>query len=83
MTNPLDASRRRALTQLSALSAATLSPWALRGVAAQTPLTIGVIYVGPRDDFGSPSRKAERRSRGAMRGTSMGPGGLEPPTDGL
>ena len=52
MTNPLDASRRRALTQLSALSAATLSPWALRGVAAQTPLTIGVIYVGPRDDFG-------------------------------
>ena len=52
MTNPLDASRRRALTQLSALSAATLSPWALRGAAAQTPLTIGVIYVGPRDDFG-------------------------------
>ena len=55
MTNPLDASRRRALAQLSALSAATLSPWALRSAAAQTPLkelSVGVIYVGPRDDFG-------------------------------
>jgi len=52
MTNPLDASRRRSLAQLSALSLATLSPWALRNAAAQTPLTVGVIYVGPRDDFG-------------------------------
>ncbi len=57
MTNPLDdapvdSSRRRSLAQLSALSLATLSPWALRQAAAQTPLTIGVIYVGPRDDFG-------------------------------
>jgi len=57
MTNPLDdalvdSSRRRTLAQLSALSLATLSPWALRQAAAQTPLTVGVIYVGPRDDFG-------------------------------
>jgi basic membrane protein A len=57
MTNPLDDalvnnSRRRSLAQLSALSLASLSPWALRQAAAQTPLTIGVIYVGPRDDFG-------------------------------
>jgi simple sugar transport system substrate-binding protein len=52
MTNPLDASRRRSLAQLSALSLASLSPWALRPAAAQTPLTVGVIYVGPRDDFG-------------------------------
>jgi len=57
MTNPLDdalvdSSRRRSLAQLSALSLATLSPWALRQAAAQTPLTVGVIYVGPRDDFG-------------------------------
>ena len=52
MTNPTDASRRRTLAQLSAVSLATLSPWALRAAAAQTPLTIGVIYVGPRDDFG-------------------------------
>jgi basic membrane protein A and related proteins len=48
----IDTSRRRSLAQLSALSLATLSPWALRGAAAQTPLTVGVIYVGPRDDFG-------------------------------
>jgi len=57
MTNPLDdalvnSSRRRSLAQLSALSLASLSPWALRQAAAQTPLTVGVIYVGPRDDFG-------------------------------
>ena len=48
----LEPSRRRALAQLSALSLATLSPWAVRRAAAQTPLTVGVIYVGPRDDFG-------------------------------
>lgn len=52
MTNPLDASRRRHLAQLSALSLAGLSPWAVRSAAAQKPITVGVIYVGPRDDFG-------------------------------
>ena len=52
MTNPIDASRRRTLAQLSAVSLATLSPFALRGAMAQKPLTVGVIYVGPRDDFG-------------------------------
>ncbi len=52
MTTSHDASRRRTLAQLSALSLATLSPWALRNAMAQTPLTVGVIYVGPRDDFG-------------------------------
>jgi basic membrane protein A and related proteins len=52
MTHPIDASRRRTLAQLSAVSLATLSPFALRSALAQKPLTIGVIYVGPRDDFG-------------------------------
>ena len=57
MTNPLadtlvDSSRRRSLARLSALSLASLSPWALRQATAQTALTVGVIYVGPRDDFG-------------------------------
>jgi basic membrane protein A len=52
MTNPIDASRRRTLAQLSAVSLATLSPFALRNAMAQKPLTVGVIYVGPRDDFG-------------------------------
>ena len=50
-----NASRRRALAQLSAASLATLSPWAL----AQKPLTVGVIYVGPRDDFGYNQAHAE------------------------
>ena len=52
MSNPHDASRRRSLAQLSALSFAAASPFALRGAFAQKPLTVGVIYVGPRDDFG-------------------------------
>ena len=59
MTTPIDASRRRTLVQLSAVSLATLSPWAVRLAAAQTPLTVGVIYVGPRDDFGYNQAQAE------------------------
>ena len=59
MTTPIDASRRRTLAQLSAVSLATLSPWAVRLAAAQTPLTVGVIYVGPRDDFGYNQAQAE------------------------
>ena len=50
------ASRRSALTGLSALSLATLVPWA---AWAQKPLTVGVIYVGPRDDFGYNQAQAE------------------------
>jgi simple sugar transport system substrate-binding protein len=51
----LNTSRRRALAQLSAASLATISPWAL----AQKALTVGVIYVGPRDDFGYNQAHAE------------------------
>ena len=51
----LDATRRRALAQLSAASLAALSPWAW----AQKPLTVGVIYVGPKDDFGYNQAQAE------------------------
>ena len=44
--------RRESLKSLAALGAVgTLgawSPWA----NAQKPLTVGVIYVGPRDDYG-------------------------------
>ena len=50
-----DLSRRRALAQLSAASLAGISPWAL----AQKALTVGVIYVGPRDDFGYNQAHAE------------------------
>jgi simple sugar transport system substrate-binding protein len=50
-----DLSRRRALAQLSAASLAGIAPWAL----AQKPMTVGVIYVGPRDDFGYNQSHAE------------------------
>jgi simple sugar transport system substrate-binding protein len=48
-------SRRRALAQLSAASLAGIAPWAL----AQKPMTIGFIYVGPKDDFGYNQAHAE------------------------
>jgi len=50
-----DFSRRRALAQLSAASLVTLAPRAL----AQKPMTVGVIYVGPKDDFGYNQAHAE------------------------
>lgn len=50
--DPSDRSRRRALSTLSALSLATVSPWALQSARAAKTLTIGFIYVGPKDDFG-------------------------------
>jgi basic membrane protein A len=59
MTDRFDSSRRRSLAQLSALSAVGLSPWALREALAQKPLTVGFIYVGPRDDFGYNQAHAE------------------------
>ena len=51
-------SRRRALAhlaQLSALPLAGLAPWAF----AQKAMTVGIIYVGPRDDFGYNQAQAE------------------------
>lgn len=56
MTNTT--SRRQALSrlaQLSALPLAGLSPLAL----AQKAMTVGIIYVGPRDDFGYNQAHAE------------------------
>jgi len=50
-----DLNRRRALAQLSAASLASLAPWAW----AQKPLTVGFIYVGPKDDFGYNQAHAE------------------------
>ncbi|TAK74757.1 MAG: BMP family ABC transporter substrate-binding protein [Aquabacterium sp.] len=49
---PIDSSRRRSLAQLSALGLAAASPFALREALAAGKLTIGFIYVGPKDDFG-------------------------------
>ena len=45
-------SRRRSLQTLAAFGAAgTLGGWSQLALA-QKALTVGVIYVGPRDDFG-------------------------------
>ncbi len=54
MSYSTDPSRRRALARLSQLSTVALATtaWALPAARAQKPLTVGVIYVGPRDDFG-------------------------------
>ena len=45
----------KSLAALGALGAVSLSPLAF----AQKPLTVGVIYVGPRDDFGYNQAQAE------------------------
>lgn len=56
----IDSSRRRALAQLSAGSLATLAPWASNLAFAQSKaLTVGVIYVGARDDFGYNQAQAQ------------------------
>ena len=60
MTDKLDSSRRRALAQLSVGSLTTLAPWAMSTSFAQAkPLTVGIIYVGPRDDFGYNQAQAQ------------------------
>jgi simple sugar transport system substrate-binding protein len=51
---------RRRLLAVGALGGASLAlPGALRQALAQTPITVGMIYVGPRDDFGYNQAHAE------------------------
>ena len=55
----LKLNRRDSLKSLAALTAAgTLSAWG-ELVLAQKPVTIGVIYVGPRDDYGYNQAQAQ------------------------
>jgi len=54
MTHP-SFNRRDSLKSLAALGLAGLSPLAF----GQKPLTVGVIYVGPRDDYGYNQAQAE------------------------
>ena len=54
-----DASRRRLLTAGALGGAGLALPGALRQAVAQAPFTMGVIYVGPRDDFGYNQAHAE------------------------
>jgi basic membrane protein A and related proteins len=54
-----DPTRRRLLAG-SALAGASLAlPGALRSAFAQAPITVGIVYVGPRDDFGYNQAQAE------------------------
>ena len=56
---------RRRLLAGGALAGASLAlPGALRSALAQAPMTVGVIYVGPRNDFGYNQAQAAGR-RGA------------------
>jgi simple sugar transport system substrate-binding protein len=51
---------RRRLLAGGALTGASLAlPGALRSAFAQSPITVGMIYVGPRDDFGYNQAHAE------------------------
>ncbi len=52
--------QRRRLLAGGALAGASLAlPGALRQAWAQSPITVGIIYVGPRDDFGYNQAHAE------------------------
>lgn len=51
---------RRRLLAGGALAGASLAlPGALRHALAQSPITVGILYVGPRDDFGYNQAQAE------------------------
>lgn len=49
---PMHSRRREILLAASATGASMALPAAMRPALAQAPITVGVIYVGPRDDFG-------------------------------
>lgn len=51
--DPRTLATRRQILAAGALGGASLAlPGALRSAWAQAPITVGIIYVGPRDDFG-------------------------------
>ena len=57
---PIADSTRRRLLAAGGLAGASLAlPGALRSAFAQAPITVGMIYVGPRDDFGYNQAHAE------------------------
>ena len=65
--------RRRLLTGSALAGGSLLLPGALRSAFAQAaPLTIGVIYVGPKDDFGYNQAQAEAAAQiGKMPGIKL------------
>jgi basic membrane protein A and related proteins len=55
-----DLNARRRLLAAAGLAGASLAlPGALRQALAQAPMTVGMLYVGPRDDFGYNQAHAE------------------------
>ena len=54
-----DALRRRLLAGTALGAGSLVLPGALREALAQTPLVVGVIYVGPRGDFGYNQAQAQ------------------------
>ena len=52
MSHTVTTQRRRLLAGTALAGASLALPGALRQALAQTPLVVGVIYVGPRGDFG-------------------------------
>jgi simple sugar transport system substrate-binding protein len=57
---PRTLATRRQILAAGALGGASLAlPGALRSAWAQAPITVGIIYVGPRDDFGYNQAHAE------------------------
>ena len=54
-----DALRRRLLAAGGLAGASLALPGALRHALAQSPITVGILYVGPRDDFGYNQAQAE------------------------
>jgi simple sugar transport system substrate-binding protein len=61
MSNPRFSPSRRAVLKsaLGAAALAALGPYASREALAASKLTVGVIYVGPRDDFGYNQAQAQ------------------------
>ena len=58
--DPKHTAFRRRLLAAGGLAGASLAlPGALRNALAQAPITVGIIYVGPRDDFGYNQAQAE------------------------
>ena len=55
----IDNLRRQLLAGGALAGAAATLPGAIRQALAQAPITVGIIYVGPRDDFGYNQAQAE------------------------
>jgi simple sugar transport system substrate-binding protein len=58
-TKTIDNLRRQLLAGGALAAGGAVLPGAIRDALAQAPITVGIIYVGPRDDFGYNQAQAE------------------------